>query len=157
MATNFLICLVVTLVGWCTALGSMPQCSVTNTVTVDLHLDGTCDSLVDKCSSLQSAINAVLASGPTHQDSSDCTEILIPDGTHYITTPVLFTHTNVHFTGTGRAVNIYCDYTNHSEDHTWYFDHLSSTGFENLQFEGCPYPFRFDGVTNVIVSNCSFR
>ncbi len=124
-----------------------------------------CDPTGFSFLTLQSAIENVTATlGAGEDPEKDCTvRISIPDGTYSLTATALFPrHTNaVTFIGEGEAVNIVCTYLNVTEEvdfaFTWYFDHLTAVSLQRLNFEGCPYPIRFNGVSQLSITHSSFR
>lgn len=90
-----------------------------------------------------------------------CVEIRVPNGTHVISTPAYFTQ-STRLIGTGHLVRVECSYLSamaHSSalNYTLYFDHTAFAALENFQFIGCPAPLRFDGVSELNISNCAFR
>ena len=125
---------------------------VCNTRTVDANLTDstTCKSSV--CGSLQAALLAAF---------TGCIEILVPSGTHVISTPV-FLSQSTRIIGTGDSVLVTCSYSSVSTvipalKYTLYFGNTPSVAFENVQFVGCSAPLRFDGVGRLNISNCVFR
>ncbi len=112
---------------------------------------------------LQSAIENATATLDGEDPEKGCAVISIPDGTYNLTATALFPrYTNaVTFIGEGEAVNIVCTYLNVTEEvdfaYTWYFDHLTAVTIQRLNFEGCPYPIRFNGVSQLSITHSSFR
>ena len=139
-------------------------------ITVSQQMEGTncsVDGTATTCGSLQSAINnAQLISA-----SRSCVFITIPSGRHFITATTFF-HSNLsaHFIGSGDNVTLLCNYATPTsrmltpfsslsdpKDYTWYFNQSESISFENLNFEGCPYPIRLDTVATISIRDSSFR
>ena len=126
-------------------------------ITVDLNFSNNdnCNTAGNICGSLQSAIDTLSTSSTV----DNCTLILLPPGTHYISAPRLL-RTGVHLRGTADNVTVSCSYSSSNdtnEYYSWYFSYPKMVVFEGLSFEKCPYPFRINGAGTVSVNNCSFR
>ena len=50
-----------------------------------------------------------------------------------------------------------CSYSSSEVNHTLYFNRSDEVRIEYVQVQGCPYPFGFESVRDVHLSNCSFR
>ena len=126
-------------------------------ITVDLNFSNndSCNTAGDICGSLQSAFDTL----STSSTEDNCTLILLPPGTHYISAPRLL-RTGVHLRGTADHVTVSCSYSSSNdtnEYYSWYFSNSTMVVFEGLNFEQCPYPFRINSAVTVTVDNCSFR
>ena len=144
-------------------------------------ISGLPDSAIDEwlCADLQSALktavdilgddNSLMESGTTQQNSSNCVQIKVPPGDHFISAPLYFGATSLYLFGLGEGpddVTIFCTYTvdvNESRmfdsnyDYTFYFDRSQQVSIENVQFVGCPFPLRMDTVATVGVDQSMFR
>ncbi len=119
------------------------------------------------CNDLQSAIDWIVDGSVVLNDEgsnqNNIVEIQLMDGIHTISKQSDLQNASMHLIGLSDSVTIQCDYfadprLNESREiHTWYFDHSDSVRFKNIHFEGCGFPFRWDTVRNVDISNCTFR
>ena len=138
--------------------------------TVSQQLQETECTADGSCGSLQLAVDSALLIS-ANAASQSCISFTIPNGRHFIMAPAFF-HSNlsVHFLGSGNDVTLLCSYSaspsqtlvpfSSSSDpkhYTWYFNQSESVSFENLNFEGCPYPIRLDTVATLSIRDCSFR
>ena len=117
------------------------------------------------CTDLDSAIGyAVLWHQNITDDKNDTTviQIVIPIGTHNVTSQTNFGAADVDFIGEGNNVSVVCDYytDDETEDltliHTWFFNQSKYVGMRNINFRDCGFPFRFFTAQQVEIRNCTF-
>ena len=126
-----------------------------------------------RCATLQEALNKSVDLGvATSPDDPYCVHVVVPAGHHVITAPVNFGNASVEIRGPVEAVRpptIYCNYTvnvdnerifdlNYSYvDFTLNFVGSQYVSFRGVEFAGCPYPLRLEGVRTVAVYNSIFQ
>ena len=117
------------------------------------------------CTDLDSAIGyAVLWYQNITDDKNDTAviQIVIPTGTHNVTSQTNFGAADVDFIGEDDNVSVVCDYyaDNETEDltliHTWFFNQSRYVGMRNINFRDCGFPFRFFTAQRVEIQNCTF-
>ena len=159
--------LLVVCTGWYLLL-ACARADCDHAFTVNQQLQDTECNADGTCGSLQAAVNSTLLMS-ANTTSRSCISIIIPNGRHFITEPAFFrSDLDVHFLGSGDDITLLCSYStppllvpfsspSDPRDFTWYFNQSGSVSFENLNFEGCPYPIRLDTVATLRISDCSFR
>ena len=133
------------------AVVAIPELCNIRTVDPTLMEPSACSSS-SVCGSLQAALLLPF---------SGCVEIRVPSGTHAISAPAYFTQ-STRLIGTGDLVRVECSYSSATAlwpalNYTLNFYHAAFAALENVQFVGCPAPLRFDGVSELNISNCAFR
>ena len=110
------------------------------------------------CGSLDAAINFVIV----NSTDSDPIEILLPQGTHYVTNQTNFDGRSVSIKGREEGVIVVCDYyadpilEDSDKIHTWFFNQSNSIELMRINFESCGFPFRFFAVRRLDVLHCTF-
>ena len=113
------------------------------------------------CGSLDAAITLAQTVSVNSTDS-DPIEILLPQGTHYVTRQTNFDGRSVSIKGLEEGVTVACDYyadpilEDSDKIHTWFFNQSNSIELMSINFESCGFPFRFFSVRRLDVHHCTF-
>lgn len=136
---------------------ALRDCPSPRSISVIPGSSGVCSLNTSTCGSLQRALEAIAES--TLDSGTDCIELSIPRGQYLITGQLFFKAHALHIVGEGAGLtSLVCDYQANSPlDYTWYFNWTQSIVLERISVLNCPLPLRLDTVSNLEISNCSFR
>ena len=136
---------------------ALASCPSMLSISVEPDFPSGCNFNYSTCSDLQRALEVV--ANKTRGSEGDCVEVSVPRGQHYITSQLFFGIEEVHIVGAGSTSTfLVCDYQPESNlDYTWYFNWTQSVVLQDISLLNCLRPLRLDTLSNLEVSNCSFK